>query len=285
MGFNSIVDTVNAMEVGQTWTSYWYKSSGPTIAVPRWVDCSVGSGVPTYQAYSATPLAFTAQNGGTNKFIYTGPSISNNQQKYLFSWQFYTSTANILSALLVDVLGFYAAIDGDVTDLQTFDNTTTLPRYTSGDGVQMFMIQAAPGVSNGTATINYTNSDDVAKSITVGIMSSTTLGSSVLTSGSTISNNSISPFGPLSSGDRGVKSVDSIQFNTGIGGVYTLILVKPICTMQTGASSIPTEKVLINQSAASMPEIKPTSALTIISTGTASAGCAPSFGQFNFVWG
>lgn len=285
MGFRSIAEVTNAIDNGQIWTTHWYKSSTPFLSANRWVDLSVGPGSPTYQPYAAEPLVFIPQTGGTNKYIYTGPTLPATQQKYLFSWQFYSTAAIVLSALLVDSLGFYAAIDAETTDEQTFDNTATLPRYTTGEGVQMYLVTSAPGTSNALATINYTNSDGVAKSISVALLGQPTIGAGVTTSSSVIGNGAYSPFTPLSSGDKGVRSVQSIQFSASVGGLVTLVLMKPMCQMQTGASAIPTEKTLINQFGGRMPEIMPGAAMTMVSTSNVSLQSGPNFGQFNFVWG
>lgn len=285
MGFRSIVDVTNAIENGQAWTSNYYKSGGPFLGVGRWNDLSVGAGSPTYQPYAAEPLVFTPQTGGTNKFIYTGPNIAATAQKYLFSWQFYTAAAITLSGILIDSLGFYCAIDAETTDEQTFDNTLPLPRHATGEGVQMYLLQTAPGTANGLATINYTNSDGVAKSISVFLFGQGTIGSSNLTSFTNASSNAYSAFSPLTSGDKGVRSVQSIQLSSALGGLLCLVLMKPLCQMQTGASAIPTEKTLINQFGGRMPEILPGAALSIISTGNVGGTIGPIFGQFNFVWG
>lgn len=284
MGFRSIVDVTNAIDNGQIYTSHYYKSGVPFYSTLRWNDFSIGPGTPVYQPYAAEPLVFIPQSGGTNKYIYTGQSIPTSQQKYLFSWQFYSQAAVLLSLILVDSLGFYTAIDGDSTDIQTFDNTNTLPRYSSGEGVQMVLIHTAPGSGSGVVTINYTNSDGIAKSVSAWVVGQGTVGASCLTSGPTTSS-AYAPFSPLTSGDKGVRSVQSIQLSSGIGGLLTLILVKSLCHLQTGASAIPTEKTLINQSGGSMPEILPGAALNLIGAGNTSIQPGPIFGQFNFIWG
>jgi hypothetical protein len=285
MGFRSIAEVTNAIDNGQIWTQQWFKSGSSFINVLRWNDFSISAGTPTYQPYAAEPLVFTPQTGGTNKFIYTGPTLPATQQKYLFSWQFYSTGASIVSMVLVDVLGFYAAIDAETTDVQTFTNTATLPRYTSGEGVKMLLVQTAPGTSNATATVNYTNNDGVAKSMQMGVQGAATIGQMVLNSYFPPNTNSLSPFGPLNSGDKGIRSVESIQLNAPVGGLLTLVLVKPILNMQTGASAIPTEKTLINQFGGNMPEILPGAALTMIGTSNVSNSPERNLGQFNFVWG
>jgi hypothetical protein len=286
MGFRSIAEVTNAIDNGQIWTQHWYKAGAPFANIARWEDFSVGAGTPTYQPYAAEPLVFSPQTNTANKYIYTGPTIPSTQQKYLFSWQFYSTATTILSMILLDVMGFYGAIDGDSTDVQTFDNTLTLPRYTSGEGVQMLLISQAPSTANAVATVNYTNNNNTSQSIQVGLLTQgVTIGVNTVSSSNVSNTNSLSPFTALNNGEKGIRSVQSIQLSSPMGGLLTLVLAKPILNMQTGASSVPTEKTLINQGGGRMPEILPGAALTMIGTVSAAITPTPSFGQFNFVWG
>ena len=63
--------------------------------------------------------------------------------------------------MLVDLLGFYRVTSVTTTTAQTLNNTVTLPRYTTGAGVQAFMWNTnttAMGAATPNLSINYTNS-------------------------------------------------------------------------------------------------------------------------------
>lgn len=67
--------------------------------------------------------------------------------------------------MLVDLLGFYRVSSVTTTTPQVLNNGVTLPRYTSGAGVQAFMWNTnttAMGAATPNLSINYTNSDGTA---------------------------------------------------------------------------------------------------------------------------
>jgi hypothetical protein len=145
---------------------------------------------------------------------------------------------------------FYPYIDLDNTDQQDLTNDVTLPRYTDGKGVRMLMMMQTPGTSTATnITINYTNQDGVAKTITTAYRASGAIGvigpNMISTSGG-----SAGPFFPLADGDRGVRSVQSVQLAAGVGGFGVMLLAKPLFTMSANELSSTVEKNFLREHAA-----------------------------------
>jgi hypothetical protein len=285
MSFSNIASAVNAMETGYTWRQHYFKTAPPAVQAGRWIDCSVSAGTPSYNTYLGDPLTFVPATGTNNKYIYTGPTPQAGQQKFLASWQMVHAAANPVSYMLVDLLGYYSSIDGDSTDPQIFDNTASLPRYTSGEGVQIWGIGTAPMSASALMTVNYTNDAGQAKSINTRITNTNAIGTGILTSGSALSANAASPFTQLSSGDKGVRYIESIQLDAAAGGLFALMLVKPLAWLQCNGSGVATEKVFITQQGCLLPEVVQGAALTVFGLPTNTTVLANVVGEFNFIWG
>ena len=75
--------------------------------------------------------------------------------------------------MLVDLLGFYRVNTVTTTTPQALNNTVTIPRYTSGAGVQAFMWNTnttAMGAATPNLSINYTNSAGTASRVTPAVL-------------------------------------------------------------------------------------------------------------------
>jgi hypothetical protein len=135
--------------------------------------------------------------------------------------------------------------------VQSTNGMDTLPRYESGEGVQMMIVNTVANVSPTTATISYTNSDGVSGRITTFEIMTTTAGAGSLMNSMTgggsvglVDKNT--PFVQLVGGDTGVKSVESIQFSDAVGGFCTIVLVKPLVTMNIYEARTYTEINFVN---------------------------------------
>ena len=113
--------------------------------------------------------------------------------------------------ILCDFLLYYPSIDDSVLDPQPLDNTTPLPRYTDGKGVQVIAVTTAGRTGGQSFYFNYTNSDGIS-----GRQSQTVIQNTIPAMG-TITTSSLStlrmsgnPFIGLQSGDSGVRSIDSV---------------------------------------------------------------------------
>lgn len=281
MGFNGIVPLAEAAN----WQSFFFKTSVPFGTAARWYDASIGSGTPVYQAYVGGQYEATIISGQSNQGIYTGPTPSAGQTKHLFAISAGTSTASVpLTLMLADYLMFYPLIDMDSLDQQDMTNSSSLSRYTSGEGVMAFFVVAAPMLGNGTITVNYTNSEGIAnRTTTFGITFSGTIGTIVNNSNSTLGAGSASPFIPLDNGDRGIRSIENVICNTSMGGFCHIVLVKPLATHLIREQNTEAETVLFT-SKANCVQIQPGAYLNFIALNNTATTFAPLRGFVQFTW-
>jgi len=276
MPVNNFAALGNAFENGKVHYQYLYKAaiSSPGTA-GYFVDTSISSGIPKYNGYIGNALEATPLSGSGNSGIYTGNTIPGST-KHLARWQaVYSGSAPIPSYLmLLDYLMFYPLIDLDSVDQQDLDNTQSLPRYQNGDGVRAFIVITAPMSSTANCTIFYTNSDGVSGrtvsfSLIPGSAISTIVSSADLSGAAA---GAVTPFIPLMTGDRGIRSVQSLTMNASAGGLATIVLAKPIAELVSYEANVPTEKIFGFETRL-LPQIQDGAYLNIIANqGSANAG-------------
>lgn len=248
-----------AMDGGFYHYSYTFKAITPNGSLGQFVDCGQSVGVPRYNPYAGSSLTASQLFGSGNNGINTGPDIPG-KTKYLLRMQtrmgLIGSTGQQVK--LLDYLLFYPLIDCDDTDVQIMDNTLTLPRYESGEGVQAIFICTAPMIGSADLTMTYTNSDGVSgRTSTFRLFSATTVGICATSSGVGISGaNTTTAFWPLAGNDKGIRSVESVQLSASAGGFLALALVKPIAEQNLFEADVTSEKEL-GFLAKPLPEIKP----------------------------
>lgn len=240
---------------------------------------SMAGGIPKYNAYVGGQLEATALVGSANNGIYTG---SFNGKKYLQELSLYSPQS--ATFLLCDYLMFYPLIDGDDADDQVFTNTISLPRYSDGVGVQMALVSNAIGLSTGSFTVNYTNSDGIA-SIVTSLTSCISANTGVVTclNDSSGNGNATTPFIPLANGDRGVRSVQSLKFTATPSGFYNLVLLKPIATIILPENAQTVEKTFI-QRHSNLPVIEQGAYLNYLYNTQATSSLAGFRCLHTFTW-
>jgi hypothetical protein len=185
---------------------------------------AAGNPLPNY--YATEPLTAATLTGKRGLFHGDDKSPA---QKHLLKWGLATQTAGLVGKyVLADYLLYYPFIDGDSTDLQSTDNTVTLPRYTTGEGVRIMLVCVAPTTGGGTCVINYTDSLGVAQ-VTPTISLNTTAANiaTIATSQQAVASGGL-PYAQLASGSTGVRSVDGITMLTPSGGLLSAVLVRPL---------------------------------------------------------
>ena len=144
---------------------------------------------------------------------------------------------------LNDYLSFYPLIDCDNVDAQVMTNIEPLPRYASGEGVRIVLIASAPMALTASVTITYTNSDGVSgRTSTANVIPALAIGVCATASGTNGAANTATPFWPLAAGDKGVRSIDAIQFGAGAGGFMVACLVKPLTSITVYEANVPVER-------------------------------------------
>jgi len=284
-------DISDAITSGRFHTQRFFKNAGST-GDAHWQDWSFASGQPAYDARIGDALAFTPFVATRNDAIYF-PPIAAGEERHLLGLRTYTTASGndqtSVDFQMYDLLGVYPLIDGDNTDLQEMDNTATLPRYTDGIGVRAILVNhVAPGVTAGCATtINYVDSNDTARSITV---YTTTYGAakscaSMQTTGASTGLLYLPTDGP------GIKSITDVTFATAPGGLWAIYLVRPInqgLSNQGGLAgvnqTVMTEKCLCATESFFLPRIYDGAWLGFFYMPTGGSRTVSIFGTASFIW-
>ena len=287
----SAKDVNDAFSAGRVHTQRFLKNAGST-GDNQWQDWAYASGQPPYDARIGDALSFTPQVATGNDAIYF-PSIPAGMSRHLTGLRLYTTASGVgqlnVECEMYDLLGVYPLIDGDSTDLQTMDNTQTLPRYTDGIGVQAILVNhIAPAVTAGcSATINYVDSDDVSRSTTV-YTSTFGAGKSAWSLQSTGASTG-ALYLPLPG--KGIKSVTGLKFATAPGGLWAIYLVRPIQRVDwrgglaAVTQTVYTEKCFCLQDSFNLPQIYDGAHLGFFYIPNGSSRTVSLFGAASFIWG
>lgn len=283
-GFKNIRSYVDAKESGAYHFTGWRKVPSQATTAGNWCDLSMAAGNPVPNYYASTPLL--AATLDYEKGIWHGTAVSP-AQKHLRNFVVMTSSANAIPSqwYLLDYLLYYPFIDMDaVGEEQVMENTVTLPRYASGDGVRMMMVNVAPSVGGGRFFVNYTNQAGVSGRITPTQFCSAATNIATLTA-TTQAAGGFQPFIPLQEGDTGVRSIEAVTFTVANGGLCALVLVKPIRGITLRDINAPTEKESVRE-IPDAPRVHDGAYLNLIGmTPTGSIASAVIAGYAEFVWG
>lgn len=297
MGFSSMDDIVSKVSTdGQFLRIDWNKNFLPTTAAVagEWHCLVKGTGNPaTGSIYnSGTNLAFqaaseTLTNAGG---IPHGGNVST-ATKHILNASAFTAAATTAPCILmlVDLLGWYRVTSVTTTTAQNTDNTVTLPRYTSGAGVQAFMWNTnttALGAATPNLSLGYTNSAGTAGQATpttLPIGKTAAANGLILYSGTGLGK--FGPFMPLQSGDAGIRSVQTIQNSTSyVSGEYAVGLCKPLLTLPITTLGVAAERDLVNQ-LPSMPQIVDGACLVwLMYSGAATPVNSSIYGHLDIGW-
>ena len=211
------------------------KTPSQTTGSGIWYDLSMSSGNPIAQYYSGVTLTSTKLSRNVDIGLNHGqPVNASGFKKYLYRIQIgvVLATAAPLTVQLQDYLMFYSGISMDA-GIQTFTNSIALPRYPTGDGVQMMLVEQFPYAGACQVQITYTNSDGVAGRITpILTLNSQGVFGTVSTSAAALAGQG-GLYIPLQGDDKGVLLVESIEIlGAGDVGVLALVLAKPLSMFQ-----------------------------------------------------
>ena len=268
MGFSSMDNFINAVSVnGQFKRIDWNKNFLPTTAAVagEWHCLARGAGNPTADTIynTGTNLAFqatseiTAGAGG----IPHGGNVSP-ATKHIVNASAFTSAATTAPCvlMLIDLLGFYRVTTVTTTTAQATTNPVGLPRYTNGEGVQAFFWNTnatALGAATPNLSIGYTNSDGTAGRATPTVLpvgKTAAANGLILYSGTGVGK--YGPFVPLQAGDKGIRSIQTIQNSTSyVSGEYAVGLCRPLMTIPITTLGVASERDLMNQ-IPSLPQIQ-----------------------------
>jgi hypothetical protein len=298
-GFHTIGDIRDAIDAGQQWISSFNKSP-PAVATiaGQWFDLSTGARNPVPNYYASSPLEAATLN--SDKGIIHGPDVAP-LKKFVKSLMLVNAasgaavtTSQNMPMILCDIVMYYPYIDLDAAgEVQILTNDIALPRYQDGAGLRMMLIAQAATLGGGKFTVNYTNSDGLAARTTPEVFCPAAGPTGSLQS-ATVNAAGVHPWLPFQSGDRGVRSCQSVTVDVANGGLGALCIVKPLlefhsmeesrqsATPESIGSAVEVEAITLKPGAA---EIKDNAFLTIIGQGTAGTIASAGFvGILETIW-
>ena len=290
-------DLVNQITTNGKFTrSDWNKNTFATTAqtAGMWYSLFRGAGNPGADAVlgTGTNLAFQSLSDATANATgipHGGDVGAGSGYKHILNASAFTAAATSCPTILmlVDLLGFYPITTCTVTTAQTLNNTVTLPRYTSGAGVQAFVTPSTVmGAGTPNISISYTNSEGVAGKATpatlpIGMTAAPV--TSIVYSGT--GTGKVGPFMPLAAGDAGIRSVQSFTLSaTYTSGALNLVLCKPLLTLPITTLGVAAERDLVNQ-LPSLPKVYDGACLSwLMYAGAATPGNSALYGHLDLGW-
>lgn len=229
-GFRNLRAWAGAEDLGQFHiTSFRKAVSSAATTTSAWIDYSYFPGSPVANFYASSPLE--AAELETSRGIYV-PTVAPATQ-WLRNLKLMSAASSGTSVLngrqqivLADILLYYPFIDTDaVGEQQDMVNTATIPRYTSG---RVIAVGQSASSTLGQFTFSYTNQDGVAGRTSQNHFTFVVAGGGQVVASSVQSAASFHPYLALQAGDSGVKSIESVTFTAGGGGLMALVIVQPL---------------------------------------------------------
>lgn len=246
-GFANHRDMVEAELAGQTRRTEWVKNVNQVTSQGVWFDLSGSSGNPkAKQWFDAAPLTAQQVKQSTDGGIYHGSNVSS-AQKYLRELRLGCAAAAPLplSLILCDYLLYYPSIDDGEPAAQVMDNTLPLPRYASGEGVEMMAVTISSRTGGQSFFVTYTNSQGVTGRTSGTVIENAITSPGTITTSSRSTQSGGHPFIPLQSGDTGVRAVESVQMLGADTGFFAIVLVKTLANSMIRGIDAPYEKDLV----------------------------------------
>lgn len=281
-GFRNLSRYARSYDEGRMYSTTFRKVPSQASTAGWWVDLSMAAGFPVPNYYASNPLESAVLNGGRG--IYHGDDKSP-ASKHLAEFQLVTPTAGLVgNYTLMDYVMYYPFIDTDTSDEQAFDNTTTLPRYSTGDGVQAMAVALAPTAGGGSFYFTYYNQAGVLQTSPTQLYTTTAAQiATLVTSQQAVSGSGI-PFLRLATGDTGIRSMVSwVNVSSGGPANIAVVLVKPLLTMPVQEINAPTQVTLVSQRAAS-PRVYDDAYLGLICNCAATVAAGLLTGIATFIW-
>lgn len=279
-------DIINKFEEGKNFYSFWRKTPSQVTVAGQWFDMSMSPGNPSPQYYAASPLVAQQMKYSTDGGIRHGTNVSPST-KYIDRFLIMSASATGLPMpwILCDYLLYYPFVDTGTTNEQLMDNTTALSRNTGGAGNQIMVVSVASSVGlQPTFRVNYTNSDGVSGRLSnICTLSTTTINGGIMTNTVAAAISNI-PFVPLQSGDKGVRSIESVTFISGTDvGLLSFVIVKPLLTGCLIEQTAPCEVVPVSDQS-NLTEIEDDAFLGLLVYPNGSLSGVAFHGEISTFW-
>ena len=288
-GFGSIKALVNSeLDLGQAHYATWRKSPTQTTASGYWFDLALSPGNPAPFYYASAPAVAAPMSKSANGGLNHGQSVSPSK-KFLRKMLILGTAATALpmNIKVLDYLLYYPFIDESLDgEIQTMDNSATLPRYTDGKGVQIMAVVVAGHATGLTQSFvcSYTNQDGVSGRTTIPVKLNNQFVNGTIISTANAIAGTAGPFLPLQSGDTGVRSIESLTMTGSDVGLMTLVLVKPLAQLSLVGIDAPVEIDYLKDFSG-LPEIKDNAYINLICCPVGSLAATALHGEITTSWG
>lgn len=281
---SSVKDVVDSEINGRVRQYGWRKNPSQATTAGLWFDLSMSPGNPPPKYwFDGTPGVAKVASQSADGGLFHGANVSPSEM-YLRQIMALTATATTLplTMILCDYLLYYPSIDEGITDVQMLVNTVTIPRYTTGIGIQILPITVGTRTASATFYVNYTNSDGVSGRTSQTVTLNTAVVGTV--AGSAVNTqDSCNPFIGLQIGDSGVRSIDSVTMLSTTDGLFSLILVKPLAHTMIRGIDAPVEKdFLLSQE--QLPKIYDDAYLNFVVLPQGTLAATAIIGDIKVVW-
>lgn len=280
MGFSSLDDLLSEMTAGKTFKSLYQKLSpnGGTGAAGRFYDLWLGAGITGTGTYSGAAGTFNTMSSANVGAMPLNANVSPDTRHITAVGAMTTSTTGMGGLWLVDYLAYHPAMV--VTGTATTPVAGTLPRYATGEGVQVMVVtQTAIGAATPSLTLTYTdqagNTGNVATAVT-SLANSAPIAQLWGAQG---------PWLPLAAGDTGVRQVTSYTIATPTTGTVAFVYVKPLAFIPLPVANIASERDMLYQ-IGSLPRVYDGACLGFVQHAAAAITTASPFqGYVDLAWG
>jgi hypothetical protein len=281
-GFRNVREYGDAFIDGKVHTCTFRKVPSQATVAGWWVDLSMAAGNPKPNFYAAEPLVAAQLDDFAG--IFHGDA-KDPARKVLSDLALCTPTAGLVGQYkLLDYLLYYPFVDLDSTDEQTMDNTVTLPRYATGEGVEAMLVCVAPTTGSGTFTYNYIDSDGNPQTSPTVSCSIASAGISSLVTSQPATADGGRIFLPQASGSKGIRSITSVTGIVPNGGLAALVLVKPLASAVIREVSVTSEISYLSMRFPGPPQIVDGAYLNLVMNCASSVAAGTLTGFARFVW-
>lgn len=282
MGFRNVARLAACHDEGRVHFCSLRKVPSQASVAGNWVDLSMAAGNPVPQYYASSPLEAATLDG--SKGIFHGDDKAP-YSMHLTDIGLVTPTAGFVGRfMMLDYLLYYPFVDGDSLDEQTLVNDAALSRYTDGDGVMVMAVASAPTLGGGSFTFNYIDHNGDAKtSPTISVNATAANIATLITSEQGQASGGL-PFLRLAEGSRGVRRITSVTNLSATGGLYALVLVKPLLAHAIREASTMAELNMVSMRPGA-PKIEDGAYLNFIHCCAATVAAGVLTGYAKFAWG
>lgn len=223
------ITTLDGVIAGCQPPQFFFKSLSGTLVAGRPYTFFYNSGIPGNAPFPSPGVSGAALTSYNGQIPFTNPVSGTSYLARFVA----LSSAQPGQLMLVDRLWHNSGLSLTSTASQTVNSVAFPARdeagTTNGAGVLLgFEIYSSTGAGTPTITVTYTNSDNV------GAKTGTNIIATTATSGA----GSFYPIG-LAAGDKGVRSVQSVQLSaTWTTGFASLVAYRILSVLQLGASGI-----------------------------------------------